>query len=290
MKALLNFTKANINSFKKYLLVLTLCSFFYILSFFFPKNISGDNLIRLYFLDVGQGDSIYITMPDDRTMLVDGGPDSAVVSELDKINPYWDRSIDYLFLTHPHTDHMLGLFDILNSYEVGEIFVNNQNFQSTEFNLLLKMVQELQKQVKTFEKGDTLIFSDVSIRCLWPDDNSYTTDNINNTSMVHHIKYKEFDLLLTGDIEDDVQPLISWPENVEIIKIPHHGATNGLWQNLLSISKPYVAVISVGENDFGHPSPEVLDFLESIGTKTYRTDTEGTIVIASDGKRWWVED
>ena len=257
--------------------------------FFFPKNLASDKLLKLYFFTVGQGDSMLILTPQGDSILIDGGPDDTVMRSLDEVIPYWDRKLDYMFLTHLHADHVNGLLDVLEQYEVGKVFWNNYSYSSPQAEAWVKALSDFKGEVLPFEKNDRLLLGDTSLEALWPPKDVVFEEDLNNNSMIFQLEYGDFDALLLGDAGGDIQPLVDWPNDVEVLKVSHHGAAGDFWQGLLEIAKPILAVISVGENDFGHPSQSTLNLLSRFGVKTYRTDLDGTIEVWTDGRLWGVE-
>lgn len=259
-----------------------------------------DQNLHLYFLNVGQGDSIYVRILN-KDLLIDGGPDKASLSELGDIMPFWDKKIDYVILTHPHSDHITGLIDIINRYEVGEIFYTGVLHSSNEYLGFLQIVKNKNIPLKIISKEDFFILdNNVKVNFYWPLEDLVNKEktNLNDTSIVVKINYNKFSTLLTGDIEKEVQqqlidkeyqrskPAIS---NVNILKIPHHGSAN-LTDEFLNLTKPDIAVICVGEkNKFNHPAKETLNKLENRKIKTYRTDQKGRIEIITNGEIFWTK-
>jgi len=281
---------ANFSFFQKIFLGLLLGSFVFIATFF-PRNFSsklGSEPLKIYFFNVGQGDSAFILTPLGQSILIDGGPDAKVLEHLDKINSYWDRKIDYMVLTHPHADHLAGLIDVLKGYNVKNVLWNNISFDSPFMSSWVRQLDSFEGNVSAFERGDELNLGEVSLKAVWPPKGMLFESNINNVSIVTHLRYKDFDCLLTGDIEGEAQLLVDWPKDVEVLKVPHQGATGDTSEALLKTARPYVAVISVGKNSYGHPGQTTLDLLDRYGADIYRTDKHGTVEVISDGKGWWV--
>jgi len=281
---------ANLSFFQKIFLGLLLGSFVFIATFF-PRSFgskSGSQPLKIYFFNIGQGDSAFILAPSGQSILIDGGPDAGVLEQLDLINSYWDREIDYMILTHPHADHLAGLIGVLKAYNVKNVLWNNVSFDSPFMSSWIGQLDSFEGSVSAFERGDELNLGGVSLRAIWPPKEMLFENNINNTSIVNHLKYKDFDAVFTGDLEGEVQGLIDWPGNVELLKVPHQGAKGDTSEGLIKALRPYVAVISVGENSYGHPGQTTLDLLDKYGVDTYRTDKHGTIEVITDGEGWWV--
>jgi competence protein ComEC len=257
---------------------------------------SNDNNLHVYFLNVGQGDSIYVRVGSDYDILVDGGPDNSVLSELGDVMPVWDREINLVILTHPHADHVVGLIDVLKRYKVDEIISNDSPAATSEYMEWLKLIKEKNIHLELAESGDIKSINEkTTLKFLWPKE-SYLNKSVNDqneTSVVAKLQYNLFSVLLTGDVNEDIEKkIMSEKENLEsnILKIPHHGSATGINQNFLNLSNPDIAVVSVGaKNKFGHPAKPTLDKLEKSTIKILRTDINGRIEIVSDGMKFWTK-
>lgn len=260
-----------------------------VLSFIAVPASAGDGLLHLYFLDVGQGDSEFIQTPNGNQILIDGGPDNKVIQELGKIMPFNDRSIDMVVLTHPHSDHVSGLIEVLRRYEVGRVLENNFAYQAAEYNEWnnLKMDSEVMEAVagQVIDLGDG-----VKIEVVYPDKSNLGkyVSNANNASVVLKLKYGNESVLLTGDIEAGIEKklVLSGADlDSDFLKLPHHGSKTSSTEQFISAVSPKEAFIEVGaKNTFGHPSPAVIDRLANHGIKYYRTDTDGTVELLLDGQ------
>ena len=257
----------------------------------------GDKNLHVYFLDVGQGDSTYVRTVNNHDILIDGGPDSSILSELGEVMPLWDNKIETIILTHPHADHVVGLIEVIKRYKVDEIITTNETHTSNEYIEFLNQIKINNISLKIVELNSVKeIDANTKIEFIWPDENYKTSsnDNLNNSSIVGKLSFDKFNLLLTGDIEIDAENLIlennkSKLENINVLKVPHHGSKNVL-ENFISEINPDVAVISVGQkNKFGHPSKNILELLTKMKTKIFRTDNNGRIEIISNGKYFWTK-
>ncbi len=248
------------------------------------RSPSDDN-VHLYFFDVGQGDAAMITKGDYQ-ILIDGGPDDTVMSEIGKVMPLSDRKIEKVILTHPHADHLVGLVQVLEHYEIGEIYISGVAHTSNQYleflskikdKNILTIVPEINQKEIPFDNG--------SLTFLWPGKKyqEQTAENLNNSSIINKFCYYSQCALFTGDIETDEQNLMlsenkSVDFQAQILKIAHHGSNNGTNQALLDKVKPQYAVISAGaDNKYGHPHAATLDLLDKSGTKLFRTDRDSTI-------------
>lgn len=277
-----------------------------------------DGKLHVVFCDVGQGDAIYIRMPNSADMLVDGGPNDQVLTCLGKYMPFYDRTIDLVVLTHPQKDHLQGLLSVLDRYEVKN-FVTIPVGHTTEGYKML--TTKLKKQlstgkisVKYIMTGDMIRFGEVHVHTVWPEKNwliksldlnpqqnessannqviGFLSDkDLNSYSLYLHLKFAEFDLLLTGDGDRQTQmameevKLMSTLAQVEVLKVPHHGSRTGMTEKFLDTIQPQLSIIQVGKNSYGHPTEYTLNQLKRWG-RVLRTDLDGDIEVAADGYRW----
>lgn len=254
---------------------------------------SGNKNLQIYFLNVGQGDSEYIKIPGGQDILIDGGPDNSVLSELGKVMDFGDRKIDLVILTHPHADHVTGLVEVLKRYEVGEVWESGVEYPSATYDIWEKLIAEKNIKDEFVSTPKSADFSGVKITVLYPllSEKNLKIDNVNNASVVAELDYGSFSTLFTGDLEKTVQPEIYKNLHaVTVLKIDHHGSTNGTDDTWLQLLRPAVAVIEVGaKNTFGHPTPTVIELLKKYAIQIYRTDQDGTVNISSDGVNWWAK-
>jgi len=281
---------------KGFLLVILLCIFL-TLGIYITSVISlSDKSLRIIFCDVGQGDAIYVRTPSGIDMLIDGGPDEKVLSCLSRHMPFWDRSIDMVFVSHPHADHFVGLLSVLERYKVG-MFLREDLVNNTEaYSVLSREVSSQKIKEKVLWRGDKIRFPDgVTVSVLGPTksyiDITSPDKKINSSefaSMILKVSFGEFDGVFTGDTQlrqfrEDFKE--SGRYKVEVLQIPHHGSKTGVDIELLREIKPSIAVVSVGKNSYGHPNKQVLEMLSQMKIKTLRTDVVGDIAIVSDGRK-----
>jgi competence protein ComEC len=254
-----------------------------------------DDNLKIYFFNVGQGDAVYIRTPQQQDILIDGGPSSVILSKLGEAMPFYDREIDIVILTHPHADHVTGLIDVLKKYRIKQVYLTgavHTSYDYIEFLQLLRQRKEI-KKIKVDHQFNVQLARDLTLKFFYPDFNVMNTkivqeqslviNNLNNTSTVVKLIYKEQSFLFTGDIEADAEEyLISKVKSglgSTVLKVPHHGSRDSSTLEFLQAVTPKTAVISVGaDNDFGHPHREVIDRLKGLGIKILRTDYEGDIV------------
>ena len=254
-----------------------------------PSNNEKDNLLKVHFIDVGQGDSIFIELPNNETMLIDAGESSKeeVVSEY--INTLGYNKINYVIGTHPHSDHIGGLAHIINSFNIEKIYMPKALSTSKTYENLLNTIYKNNKNIITAKAGIKIIDEDnLKINILAPNNNNYS--NLNNYSVVIKINYKSKSFLFMGDAEILSENEILTDVSADIIKIGHHGSDTSSSESFLSKVNPKYAIIMVGENNkYNHPNQTILDRLERNNIITYRTDLNGNIAITSDGNEINVE-
>jgi len=266
-----------------------------VIAIFSKSTADSGNQLKIYFLDVGQGDSEYIKMPDGSDILIDGGPDDKVLSELGKVMSFGDHKIDLVVLTHPHADHITGLVDVISRYDIGEVWESGAEYPSTIYNAFKSEIKNKNIKDKFPVAGEEkdLNNSKILFKVLYPlsSEKNKTIDNLNNASLVTELDFNKFTTLFTGDLEKTVQPQIyNELRAVTVLKVAHHGSTNGTDGNLLQILRPAIAVIEVGEkNNYGHPAPSIISLLKSYAVQIYRTDQNGTVEIVSDGNGYSVK-
>jgi competence protein ComEC len=264
-----------------------------------------DNLLHIYFCDVGQGDAILIKTPQNKQILVDGGPGDQVLNCLSQALPFYDRSLDLLIMTHPHADHLGGLPKVLGTYEIKKAIFYQVAYPSADFREFVDLISK--KQVENLEvvAGDVLALDQQTRADVWyPLSNDklkvlgtaidpYDGENVNDSSIILRLVCGDFEALLTGDAPDSVQQLLLGQEMVreaDVLKIAHHGGREGLDKNFLQKVTPRLAIISVGaHNRYGHPHAETLAELRQAKVEVRRTDLDGTIEVVSDCDRWWLK-
>lgn len=261
--------------------------------------VSPGKTLDVNFLNVGQGDAIYASLPTGEDFLIDGGPDNAVLSQLGEVMPFYDRQINLVIATHNHADHIKGLIEVLNRFEVKEIWISGAVNTTQTYLQFLEAVNKEKQQgasVKTVRSGDQIELGSATIKVLFPVEN-VDGDSFNDqhdATVVTRLTYGLVDFLFTGDLKENHEQEILNSQfsilNSEVLKIPHHGSASGLLDAFLDAVKPKYAVIQVGANNkFGHPTPSVLKKLEDRVIPYYRTDKNGRVEIATDGEHIFVK-
>ena len=248
-----------------------------------------DKQLHLVFCDVGQGDAILISYLQTQ-VLIDGGPDNKILGCLSKNIPFWDRKIEIVVLTHPEEDHFGGLIDVFKRYNV-RYFVSNGLIKSSASFKELEQSRRSKKVLPlTVKTGDKIKIGSLQFLFLWPEKDYLKTDDFNDSSVVLKLVYGDFEALFAGDISEKVEKLLDLPTGgVEILKVAHHGSKFSTSEEFLRKIKPKLAIISVGKNRFGHPTPEVLERLNQAGIRVLRTDQQGEIEIVSNGWKWYTK-
>ena len=270
----------------------------------FSSKLAGGKL-RIDFLDVGQGDSALLTMPDGATLLVDGGGKPQFlknssggrgrsIGEMVVCEYIWRQgidSVDYVLATHADADHIDGLKDVVKNFKVRSALVGRTPSNDAAF---LEFVQTLDARgtpVQIVQAGDVLKFGNVEIDVLWPPFTGTNAPSRNNDSVVLSVRFGERTILLTGDIEKATEELLrTTVRQADVVKVPHHGSRTSSTEPFVSVVRPRVAVISVGQTSmFGHPHPEVVDRWKGIGAQVLTTGRSGMITVTTDGRDLVVE-
>lgn len=242
-----------------------------------------DRRFHVYFLNIGQGDSIMIKTPENHHILVDGGPENFVLNELIEIMPFFDKQIDLVILTHPHADHVSGLIEVLKRYHVDNILITGVDYGSPEYSEFLKEISTRNVRVFLAESKTDFKFGEVFVDILYPEKQliSEQFDNPNNSSIAMMVKFRDKKILLTGDLELEGEAgLIRTGARLKanIFKAGHHGSRTSSSLNLLKLVRPKIVVIQSGkENSYGHPHEETLNNLSKLGIKVYRNDQAGRV-------------
>lgn len=246
----------------------------------------------VWFLDVGQGDSAYLRFPDGRDALVDGGPNKDVLSELGEVMPYWDHDLDLIILTHNHSDHLAGVVEVLERYEVKEVWISGALHTSDLYLNFLETMKEKGIQPKIVQTGYSKEFAGVGVEIIFPLDNweGKRPNNQHDADVVSRFQYGQNSVLITGDLEEiQEQAILKSNQNIkaDILKVPHHGSDNGLVKPFLEAVAPKVAVISVGkDNKYGHPGKLTMQLLKQYNIQVFRSDEEGRVGFTLDGKNY----
>ena len=264
------------------ILLLILAAIIFSIVFFVRKD-----YLNIYFLNVGQGDSILVSQGSNQ-LLIDGGKDGKLLlQKLGKYIPFWDRKIEIVVSTHPDQDHIGGLVDVFRAYNIGTVIKTNAKSDSQVFKKLEEEIAAENAQAVEAKKDVSIKFANGAIADILFPINSIleaVDDASNDNSVVIKLTYGENSFLLTGDLPDAQETnlirdaLAKNSLNSQILKVSHHGSKYASSDEFLAAVKPLDAIISVGKNSYGHPSQETLDRLIKKGIKIFRTDEIGDII------------
>lgn len=246
--------------------------------------------LTVAFLDIGQGDATFIQTENGNQILIDGGPNRKVLSELSKIMPFYDRSIDAIIATHPDSDHIGGMPDVLNKYDVDFFIEPGAESTNAVGKELEKIVEEKKIKKVLARRGMKLTLSDNGYLLILFPDRDVSRMDTNDTSIVAKLVYGNTSFLFTGDSSQKIEKyLVSIDKenlDVDVLKTGHHGSKTSTSDALLGYVSPQYAVISAGKNNkYGHPHKEILEKLNRFGVKILRTDTNGAVLIKSGGEK-----
>jgi competence protein ComEC len=223
-------------------------------------------------------------------MLVDGGPDpDRLLVELDRRLPPWDRRIDLLVLTHPHEDHVAGLPLLLDRYRIGRVYETGMRGPGPGYAAFAReLAARGAPPLGSLATGSRIALDDIAFRVLWPDPGRVPREppdagrGINDVSIVLLGEVAGRRFLLTGDVEDDVDPLLASRgiPPVDILKVAHHGSGTASTPAFVDAVQPRVAIVSAGAgNPYGHPAKSTIDRLRDSGARVLRTDTDGSVAV-----------
>lgn len=273
-------------SYRWIVIVSVVCLFVSVIQFSrgYFKNNSG----RVVFCDVGQGDGAYIRTPTGIDVVIDAGPDNRILSCLGRNMPLFDKTIEYAFLSHPHIDHYGGFLGVAQNYRIERFYISSEETKSKSYARIKMLLAAKKANFHTITAPQQIeIDSVTSLDFLWPSPGFISSD-INEHSQVFLLNFYQHRLLFTGDVSPFVLSLLAQNaraavQNVDVLKVPHHGSQNGLTYDFLNLADPSLSVISVGMNNrFNHPSKSTMDHFKALGKKLYLTRDRGDITITID--------
>lgn len=262
-------------------LALVVAVIFSIISFYwFAKY----NRSLVVFCDVGQGDAAYIRLKEGLDILVDAGPNKKVLDCLGKYMPFYDRSLEILFISHTQKDHYGGVAWLQDRYSIKNLFLSPSGFLPPRLSKIIHLLKEKGATIRYVFSGDRIVLGTSILTFLWPEAehtkaSKYNRDP-NNGSQIFLFKNNSIKILFTGDATPLVLDSLLNQDllKVDVLKVPHHGSTNGLTEKFLNLADPKTTVISVGKNNsYGHPSRNVLEMIRKNGASILRTDEIGDI-------------
>lgn len=240
-----------------------------------------DGTFEVHFIDVGQADSILIKN-EEHSMLIDAGNNEDGVKLVNYLNELNVNNFDYVIATHAHEDHIGGMDDIINNFDVDKFFMPDVLTTTKTFEDVLDALEDNDMTYNTFEENQGFSFGDANVKILYVGNDK---NDLNDTSIVMKITYYNNSFLFTGDISSEVEKkILNKDLKSDVLKVAHHGSDYSSTDKFLDLVDPKYAVISVGENNiYKHPSNSTLLKLNDRNIKIYRTDTSGTIIMNSDG-------
>lgn len=250
---------------------------------------SSENPLRVHFVDVGQGDSILIQAPDGKTGLIDGGEaNTGIVQYLQMLGI---SHLDFVLATHPHSDHIGGLVQVLQVIPVDVVYTNGMMHTTLTYEHFLDAISESRAEYVELKRGDAISLGWLTFEVLSLVPNN--DEDLNNGSLVLRLVYGKVSFLFTGDAEVAAEEsmLSSGLDLTAIIlKVAHHGSRTSSTPAFLAQVKPEVAIYTAGiGNDFGHPHTETIAALTALGAKIYGTDVNGTIIVTTNGSGYSIE-
>jgi len=275
-------------------ILVVLVVFLFFANFFIWKEVFSFGKLEVVFFDVGQGDSIFIQTSQGHQVLIDGGPSDAVLEKLGREMPFWDRSLDAVMLTHPDYDHLKGLIYVLEKYEVDNIVWTGVEKETKVYSDWIDGLEG--KNVFIAQRGKEIRMGETSLYIFHPFSNleGERVESSNETSIVSQLVFGENEFVFMGDVykkqEDDLLIRSDFKSLVcDVLKLAHHGSKNSSSLGFLSVLEPSLAVISVGENSYGHPHQEVLSNLKELGIMVLRTDQKGDIKIIANSNNFLIK-
>jgi competence protein ComEC len=258
-----------------------------------PKIQPSQNL-TMSFIDVGQGDSILVILPNTKTLLIDGGERQSSGKVLSALQEYGLSYVDVIVATHPHADHIGGLIDVINTVNVGQVLDSGQVHTTQTFEDLLDAIYNKQIPLRSVSEGESInLDPTVKINVLNPPagipDGANNEAEFNDNSVALKLNYGNFSALLTGDMEERNEARLVFNNatilDADVLKAGHHGSRTSSSTAFLNAVNPEVVIISLAAgNSYGHPHQEALDRISASGAQyLLRTDIDGTITLTSDG-------
>ena len=251
---------------------------------------ASENLTA-HFLDVGQGDSILLQF-DGKNVLIDGGIQEMGPRVETYLRDHGVSSLDLLVATHPHEDHIGGLITILRDFPIKQVLDSGQPHSSQVYENFLTLIDQKNISYNVAQRGQKInLDTRLKIDVLSPPPTLFS-DDLNQNSIVLKVTYNKVSFLLMGDAGFEAENSIKaagYDLKSDILKVGHHGSSSASGTSFLAKVKPDISIIEVGGgNDYGHPTQKTLSSLQNVGSKIYRTDTDGNVVITTDGISYFI--
>lgn len=252
------------------------------------ETASASGELQIHFIDVGQGDSALIQTPGGKNILVDAGESFAGSTVVSYLQSQGVKSLDVVVISHPHTDHIGGMGQVLSSFTVSSVYDPGYPQTTDSYANLLSQIDKMGVPYHEAKVGVNVKVDDgVNLVFLAP---SRLADDPNNSSAVFRLTYGSFAALFMGDAEAEEEAALTGALSAQVLKVGHHGSSTSTTPGLLDKVNPKVAIISVGaKNSYGHPAEQTLNSLAGHGAKIYRTDLNGNVTVISNGKTYEVK-
>ena len=243
--------------------------------------VDKDNTLKIYYLDVGQADSILIDS-NNEYMLIDGGNNNDGPLLVKYFQELGIKDIKYIVGTHPHEDHIGGIDEVINNFNINQIFIPDAITTTKTFEDLLDSIEKKNLTFTVPTINNTYTLGETTIKIIYT---GTDTSDLNNSSIIIKLTYKKTSYLFTGDATNITEKkILNKDIKSDVLKIGHHGSKYSSTENFIKKVNPKYAIISVGKgNKYGHPNIETINLLNKYNIKTYRTDELGTILLTSDG-------
>ncbi len=251
-----------------------------------------NNVLTVSFLNVGQGDAVFIEAPNKKQILIDGGGDATILRELGNVMPFYDRSIDIVVVTHPDKDHIGGLVDVVQNFSVDQVIRSGVDSDTSTYKLFDSLIvrKNIDEHIATrgmriYIDEELGIYADV----LHPAYDVSRVNDKNDASIVLRIIYGDTEFLLTGDASVRIEKELITKGDVQeirsdVLKLGHHGSKTSSDLEFLQAVQPELAIVSAGcDNRYGHPHGEVVDRVEKLGITILETCIYDTVTLESDG-------
>ena len=263
-------------------------------NFFIWYAVSAEErgILTVAFLDVGQGDAIFIESPTGKQILLDGGPDGSILSGIGALLPFYDRSIDMLIVSNPDKDHFAGFIDVLKNYQVGNIMEPGTIPNTEIYKIFKEFVREEGATSVLARRGMNIdLGGGAYLQILFPD-RDVSGLSTNDGSIIAKLTYGDTSILLAGDTTQNIEKYLVDLDgsnlDVDVLKLAHHGSKTSSSEPLLAVTTPDYAIISAGlHNKYGHPHKEVIERLAKYNIPTLGTYEDGMIIFESDGEQLW---
>jgi len=252
------------------------------------KYVNNDNVMRVSYIDVGQGDSILVQV-NGKSLLIDAGPNDSTDKLISYLNKQNIKKLDFIVATHPHEDHIGAMDTVIKKYNIGEFYAPKKMTTTKTFENMVNALKSKNIKINTAAAGVNLdLGKNVKCEMIAPNAANYG-DNLNNYSAVVKITYGNSKFLFMGDAEKLNEKEIlnkNYDVTCDVLKLGHHGSSSSSSKAFLDKASPKIAIISCGKNnDYGHPHKETLAEMKKKNIQVYRTDIDSTITLISDGNK-----